>query len=130
MPGPADLASARQLHTLYRDHHGWLYNWLRGRLGNAADAADLAQDAFLRLLARPREFDSFDGARAYLSTMARGLCVDLWRRREVEQAWLTAQAACAHAVQPSAEPHAIGDAALLGNDAMLRPPPWRAAEEE
>src|SRR3546814_6184120 len=32
------------IHTLYSDHHRWLYVWLRKRLSNSADAADLAQD--------------------------------------------------------------------------------------
>lgn len=126
--GAADSTTAQRLHVLYRNHHGWLYGWLRGRLGNAADAADLAQDAFLRLLSRPREFDGFDGERAYLSTMARGLCVDLWRRREIEQAWLAAQAEHPPAVQPSAEHHAIVIETLCEIDAMLARLPWRAAE--
>ena len=54
MSGAVDFTHTQRLHALYRDHHGWLYGWLRRRLGNAADAADLAQDAFLRLLIRPR----------------------------------------------------------------------------
>lgn len=49
-----------------------------------------AQDAFVPLLLRPRGFDSPSGARAYLRAMGKGLCIDLWRRREVEQAWLAA----------------------------------------
>ncbi|ALM86740.1 hypothetical protein ASB57_04705 [Bordetella sp. N] len=116
------------MHALYRDHHGWLYAWLRRRLGNAADAADLAQDAFLRLLTRPRAFDGFEGERAYLSTMARGMCVDFWRRKEIEDAWLAAHAAVAEAVQPSAEHHAIVIETLCEIDTMLRQLPWKAAE--
>jgi len=46
-----DLA-ARQIHILYTGHHSWLYNWLRHKLGNACDAADIAQDTFLRILTR------------------------------------------------------------------------------
>ena len=34
------------VQTLYEGHHGWLRNWLRKRLGNSFDAADLAQDTF------------------------------------------------------------------------------------
>ncbi|CAB3628439.1 sigma-70 family RNA polymerase sigma factor [Achromobacter pestifer] len=124
----ADPAATQRLHTLYRNHHGWLYNWLRGRLGNAADAADLAQDAFVRLLTRPRDFDGFDGERAYLSTMARGLCVDLWRRREIEQAWLATQAARPEPFQPSPEHHAIIIETLCEIDALLGRLPWRTAE--
>lgn len=42
----------QSLETLYADHHGWLRGWLGRRLGNSSDAADLAQDTFLRLLRR------------------------------------------------------------------------------
>lgn len=116
------------IHSFYSEHHGWLRQLLRRRLGNAADAADLAHDAFLRLLARPREFDSPAGARAYLSTVARGLCVDLWRRREIEQAWLQALAAQPDAVEPSAEQRALIFEALLEIDTMLRRLPANVAD--
>lgn len=128
MLGAVDPIIAQRLHTLYRNHHGWLYRWLRGRLGNAADAADLAQDTFLRLLTRPLSFDGFDGERAYLSTMARGLCIDLWRRREVERVWLAAQQERPQSAQPSAEHHAIIIETLCEVDAFLRQLPWRIAE--
>ncbi|WP_014705434.1 sigma factor [Methylophaga nitratireducenticrescens] len=38
--------------TLYSDHHNWLQSWLLAKLGNRFDAADLAQDVFVRLLNR------------------------------------------------------------------------------
>lgn len=69
---PPDHLSFLSIETLYCDHHGWLFRWLRGRLGNAADAADLAQEAFLRLLGKPCQFDSSESARAYLRAMAKG----------------------------------------------------------
>ena len=43
------------LHALYRDHSGWLQNWLRRRLGNAWDAADMSQDTFLRVLSSAQQ---------------------------------------------------------------------------
>lgn len=94
---------------LYSDHHTWLFGWLRGRLGNAADAADLAQDAFLRLIVKPapRGFGSVGEARAYLRTMANGMCINLWHRREIEQAWLDTLAAQPETYAPSAEHQAI-----------------------
>ncbi|MET0335034.1 MAG: sigma-70 family RNA polymerase sigma factor [Rhizobacter sp.] len=113
--------------TLYSHHHGWLQGWLRKRLGHAGDAADLAHDAFMRLLQKPREFDSIDGARHYLATMARGLCTDLWRRREVEQAWLTALAAQPEAVAPSPEHRATVIETLCEIGAMLARLPEKAA---
>lgn len=123
----AEPALQQEMHTLYSDHHGWLTTWLRRRLGNTFDAADLAQDTFLRLLTRPRGFDSFDGARACLSTIAKGLCIDLWRRREIEQAWLEAIAARPEAIVPSAEHQVMVIQALLEIDAMLSQLPDKAA---
>lgn len=112
---------------IYRDHHGWLHGLLRRRLGNACDAADLAHDAFLRLLTKPRQFDSAEGARAFLSTVARGLCIDLWRRREVKRVWLEALASQPEAVEPSAEHCAAIIEALCEIDAMLERLPAKAA---
>lgn len=124
----ADTAATRHIDLLYTDHHSWLHALLRRRLGNSFDAADLAHDAFIRLLVKPRSFDSFDGARAYLSTVARGLCVDLWRRREVEQAWLAALAAQPEALQCSAEQSTIVLEALGQVDAMLGSLPANVAQ--
>ena len=118
------------IEALYSDHHSWLRGWLQRRLGNAADAADLAHDAFMRLILRPapRGFDSQGQARAYLRAMANGLCVDLWRRREVEQAWLDALAAQPEPCLPSAEHHAIVVETLVEiGDMLARLPPKAAA---
>lgn len=116
----ADLAT-RQVEELYAEHHGWLHAWLRRKLGNGADAADLAQDTFIRLLTRPapRGFGSFAEARAYLRKAASGLCIDLWRRREIEQAWLQTLAAQPEAAAPSPEHQAIIIETLLEIGSML-----------
>ncbi|QEI08237.1 sigma-70 family RNA polymerase sigma factor [Pigmentiphaga aceris] len=107
--------------VLYGDHHSWLQAWLRRRLGSAADAADLAQDAFVRLLTKPasRGFSSFVEARVYLRTAANGLCIDLWRRREVEQAWLQTLATHPESYAPSPEHRAIVIETLLEIGDML-----------
>ncbi|MFT3779966.1 MAG: sigma-70 family RNA polymerase sigma factor [Ottowia sp.] len=117
----------QQVETLYANHHAWLQGWLRRRLGNAADAADLAHDAFVILLARPRRFDSTPEARGYLRSMANGLCVDLQRRRAIEQAWLDALAARPEALAPSAEHQVMVLQALQEVDIMLRSLPPKAA---
>lgn len=105
---PADNAIYQgHMHQLYSNHHGWLYGLLRRRLGNAFDAADLAQDTFLRLLLKPLNSDRFGGTRAYLSTIAQGLCIDLWRHREIERAWLDVLATQPEALEPSAEHRAV-----------------------
>lgn len=119
---------AQVVNTLYVHHHGWLYRLLQRKLGNACDAADLAHDAFMRLLSRPCDFDSADGARAYLSTIAKGLCVDLWRRRAIEQAYLDALGSTAGAAHPSAEHRAIVLETLFEIDAMVRRLPGKVRD--
>ena len=96
-----------QIGHLYTEHHGWLRNWLRQRVGCHDIAADLAQDTFLRLLNRPRPLQGMDSAKRYLRTVADGLCIDLWRRKSVEQAWLETLAARPQAVALSPEDQAL-----------------------
>ena len=119
-------AFSPDLESLYHNYHGWLQGWLRRRLGDSSDAADLAHDIFLRLLHKPRHFGSEPEARVYLRTMANGMCVDLWRRRQIEQAWLEELAARPEALTPSAEHQAIVLEALHEIDGMIRSLPVKA----
>jgi RNA polymerase sigma-70 factor (ECF subfamily) len=114
----AESALQQEVRRLYSDHHGWLQGWLRRRLGNAFDAADLAHDVFLRLLAR-REPVGMKEPRAYLSSVARGLVIDHWRRRELEQAWLETLAQMPEATAPSSEQRLLILEALVEIDRML-----------
>ena len=114
------LVRQRQLvHRLYVDHQGWLNGWLRRQLGCSQKAADLVQDTFVRLLARDHGLDSVREPRAYLHTIARGLLINHWRRRQIEQAYLDAVALQPEAVAPSPESQALVIETLLQIDAML-----------
>lgn len=113
-------AAPASVEFLYLDHHNWLQSWLRRRLGNASDAADLAHDTFVRLLRSPQRFASQPEARAYLRVVANGLCVDLWRHREVERAWLDTLAVLPEAQAPSPEEQHIVLDALREIDTLLR----------
>jgi len=115
------------LGQLYRHHQPWLHSLLRRRLGCGDTAADLAQDAFLRLFRKPRRFDSDDGARAYLSRMAKGLCVDHWRRLDIERAWQEVLANGAEGHLPSAEHQQIVIETLCEVDRMLERLPEKVA---
>lgn len=125
-----DFPAQQHLHNLYSDHHGWLYGWLHRRLGNTADAADLAHDTFLRLLSRSSlpALGSLGEARAYLRTTARNLCINLWRRQEIERAWLETLAATPEATYPSAERQALILEALREISMMLDALPAKAAQ--
>lgn len=110
---------APSVQTLYLSHSRWLLGFLQRRLGSRFDAADLLQDTFLRVLLRPRSFDGVSGERSYLATIARGLCVDHWRRRRLEQAWLETLAARPAELQASPEHRALIIETLHEVDAML-----------
>lgn len=122
------VADSSSVQNLYLTHHRWLHALLRRRLSNAFDAADLAHDTFIRVLKRPQIFDSETGERSYLATIARGLCIDHWRRRQLEQAWLETLAARPQAVQPSPEQRAIIVETLYEVDAMLQRLPQRVRD--
>ncbi|MDP9507498.1 sigma-70 family RNA polymerase sigma factor [Pseudomonas protegens] len=80
-PPPADTIDA-----LYEGHHGWLLGWLRRRLHCPHNAADLAQDTFIRVLAA-RTYVAPCEPRAFLATVARRLMIDSSRRKRLEQAY-------------------------------------------
>nr|WP_315182953.1 sigma-70 family RNA polymerase sigma factor [uncultured Albidiferax sp.] len=112
------LAPSSSIETLYGDHHGWLQAWLRRKLGNPCDAADLAQDTFVRVLSK-REAPQVLEPRAYLGTIAKGLVADFFRRQSLERAYLDVLATLPAAHLPSAETQAILLEALTAIDAML-----------
>lgn len=105
------ISSADSVEWLYRNHYGGLLAWLQRKLGSASHAADLAQDTFVRMLARgpairPGMVDLREPA-AYLRAIANGLVIDHWRRQTLEQAYLEALALQPEARAPSPEDRAI-----------------------
>jgi RNA polymerase sigma factor (sigma-70 family) len=105
--------------TLYSDHHGWLQGWLRRKLGDASQAADLAHDTYVRLLQSRRGATIGEQPRAFLTHIAKGLLVDHWRRQDVERAYLDTIALLPEAVAPSPETRLLVLETLLRIDAML-----------
>ena len=113
----AESTLQQQVHSLYSEHNRWLQGWLRRKLGNACDAADLAQDVFLRLL--HRQPVDIREPRTYLSTIARGLVIEHWRRRELELAWLETLAQLPPAHAPSPESRMLFLETLIAIDRVL-----------
>ncbi|MEN0035510.1 MAG: sigma-70 family RNA polymerase sigma factor [Cellvibrio sp.] len=87
MPGVEPIAQQQSLETLYSDHHTWLVRWLRKRMNCSHHAADLAHDTYLRLLTTGNT-PPVTESRRYLTRIASGLMIDLYRRRRVESAYL------------------------------------------
>ena len=101
--GAQPVAMAAQL---FSEHRPWLLQRLSLRLRCRADAEDLTSETFLRVITRP-EADAFAAPRAYLATVAKRLLINLWHRRELEQAYLDAIALLPEAVAPSPEERAL-----------------------
>ncbi|KAB0511964.1 MULTISPECIES: sigma-70 family RNA polymerase sigma factor [Pseudomonas] len=107
----------RAIEALYCGHHGWLYATLKRKLGNAMDAADLAQDTFTRILAS--QVTVIDQPRAYLSCVAKGILVNWYQRKALERAYLEALASVPIQEVPSPEAHFVVLETLHEIDAML-----------
>jgi DNA-directed RNA polymerase specialized sigma24 family protein len=97
-----DIASIA-VHDLYSSHHRWLQGWLRKKLGCTWDAADLAQDTFLRVLLK-RQAEVQQGLDA---------------PRALEQAWLETLSLMPEPQTPSPETRQMVLQALVAIDAML-----------
>ncbi|THF63543.1 sigma-70 family RNA polymerase sigma factor [Pseudothauera rhizosphaerae] len=108
----------QEIESLYSDHHGWLQGWLRRKLGNASDAADLAHDTFLRILAGRHAADILE-PRKYLVTIANGLVIDRFRRQAIESAYLETLAARPEPLAVSPETRALILETLFAIDRML-----------
>ncbi|WP_144146037.1 sigma-70 family RNA polymerase sigma factor [Paraburkholderia sp. BCC1884] len=139
------LDAQQGVRALYRDHHGWLQAWLHKKLGNAFDAADLAHDTFLRILSARDNFGAQDSdlaqdrapdlvqdrapdlqggldlrePRAYLTTVAKRVLLNHYRRLSLERAYLDALAVLPESLAPSPEDRLVILETLHEIDAML-----------
>lgn len=115
---PVDPLHQQTVHSLYADHHSWLCGWLRKRLGCVDHAADMAQDTFVRLLTQ-RKAPELREPRAYLSTIARSLMIDMFRRRTLEKAYLETLASQPEALDISPQTRLLIIETLLEIDRIL-----------
>ena len=115
----ADGASAPSIESIYVEHHGWLQGWLRQRTRCSHQAADLAQDTFLRVLGRRQAVQPLQEPRAWLASIARGLLIDQWRRQDLERAYREALALLPEPEAPSPEQRLLILETLQQIDAAL-----------
>ncbi len=80
------------IDTLYREHHSWLYAWLKKKIRCPHSTADLSHDTFARLLSLS-EMPSLREPRAYLLVTANRLMITQNIRRKVEEEVLCRMAA-------------------------------------
>lgn len=112
------MPSAHPVESLYHDHHHWLTGWLRRRLGCPESAADLAQDTFIRVLSA-REPALIIEPRAFLTTLAKRVLFNHYRRQDLERAYLETLAQMPEMTAPSAEDKAIILQTLIELDQLL-----------
>lgn len=83
----ASSSSAQHvMGEFYAQHHGWVVQLLRRKLGGQEYAQDLAQDTFVRILSSGG-VPIFREPRAYLTTVASRLCGQYFRRQAWERAY-------------------------------------------
>ena len=80
-----DGTRAAQVVALFREHNAALVAFLRARLNSHADAQEVAQEVYLKLLSL-KESTVIDSPRAFLFRAASNLAVDRLRMRNVRAA--------------------------------------------
>jgi RNA polymerase sigma-19 factor, ECF subfamily len=113
-----ELAADEAFAQLYQAHHSWLLAWLVKRVQCRLQAEDHAHDTFMRIISS-RDADQIREPRAYLTTIAKGLLINHWRKSAIEQAYLDRIAAYPEALAPSPEENAIILATLQEIDDLL-----------
>lgn len=118
-------ASMQMVGDIYKEHYGWLYGWMRKKLGSSDRAEDLSHDTFIKLM-MSRQAETLREPRAFLIKIAHDLLVNLWRRQDLERAYLDAIACMPEASYPSPEDRVIAIEVLRELDAMLDRLPAKA----
>ncbi|HET7435789.1 MAG TPA: RNA polymerase sigma factor [Thermoanaerobaculia bacterium] len=70
----------REFSAMYERHFGRVLRFFRAHTRSKEDAADLAQEAFVRVHARFEQYRG-EGEWTYLQTVARNLLINFWRER-------------------------------------------------
>lgn len=66
--------------TIYRQYGSYIYGYIYGMVQNKAEAEDLLQDTFLKVM--KSESDKIENMKAWLITVARNTVYDHWRREK------------------------------------------------
>lgn len=76
------IAIEGELERAFRAHHALVFRTAYRITGSAADAEDVLQTVFLRLLRRPEQFDAMENAESYLRRAAINAALDVVRSRQ------------------------------------------------
>lgn len=70
------------MEELLREHLKSVYNFCFRLVGNKADAADLAQEIFIKVWKNLSKFDPEKNFKTWLFTIARNTVIDYWRKKK------------------------------------------------
>lgn len=116
----ARVPVAHPIDHIFRNHNNWLQAWLRRRLGNRDSAEDVASEVFVRMVALSyAKAEAISEPRALLTTIARRVIYEVWRRNDLQRAYEMAIAALPEQLVASPEEHAIVLEALRTIDNVL-----------
>jgi RNA polymerase sigma-70 factor, ECF subfamily len=76
------IAIPNELERTFQSHHGLVFRTAFRITGNAADAEDVLQTVFLRLLRRPAESSAMENEESYLRRAAINASLDVIRSRQ------------------------------------------------
>jgi RNA polymerase sigma-70 factor (sigma-E family) len=111
------------LDALYRTHVAEAQRLAYLLTGDRAQAEDLVQDAFVKVLGRFRDIRNRDAFWWYLRRTIVNLSTSYFRRRRVERAWLERQ----NPPEAAPFPHDLGERERLRDALMSLRPEQRAA---
>lgn len=83
-PGSVDAAHSKAVGDLVREHNGALHAFIMARVGDAHEATDIAQEAYVRML-QLEEPGAISFLRAYLFRIAANIVLDRARSRRTQQ---------------------------------------------
>ncbi|MBK5541656.1 sigma-70 family RNA polymerase sigma factor [Pseudomonas sp. TH05] len=104
---------------LFSKNYGWLRARVSRLLGCQDSAEDIAAEAFMRLLGI-EDLAAVREPRALLTTIAKRLMIDHWRRADLERAYLATLEEQPHSELPSPQEHAMLIETLLQLDRLLK----------
>ena len=79
------IAIPHELERAFRAHHGLVFRTAYRVTGNAADAEDVLQTVFLRLLRRAPQSDTMENEESYLRRAAINAALDVIRSRQSDR---------------------------------------------
>jgi len=79
------IAIPDELDRAFRAHHGLVFRTAYRITGNAADAEDVLQTVFLRLLRRAGDAEAMENEESYLRRAASNAALDVMRSRQTDR---------------------------------------------